>query len=54
MPGKVIVFTITGDQGMSVAHYLSQAGWEVAGFSRNPNSARAKGLPVSLLLFPLS
>lgn len=42
MPGKVIVFTITGDQGMSVAHYLSLAGWEVAGFSRNPKSARAK------------
>jgi len=40
---KVLVFTVTGDQGSSVARYLIEdGGFEIYGVTRNPESAAAK------------
>lgn len=39
----IFVFTVTGDQGRSVAGILQEAGWEVTGLVRNLESEQAKG-----------
>ncbi|RSH85557.1 hypothetical protein EHS25_003696 [Saitozyma podzolica] len=40
----IFVFTVTGDQGRSVAGILQEAGWEVTGLVRNLESEPAKAL----------
>jgi uncharacterized protein YbjT (DUF2867 family) len=40
---KFVVFTVTGDQGSSVAKYLVKEGYKVVGLTRNPDSDKAKG-----------
>lgn len=41
----MVVFTVTGDQGSSVARYLlKDGGYEVIGIARNPESDKAKGM----------
>lgn len=40
---SIFVFTVTGDQGRSVALILKQAGWEVTGLTRSTDSPSAKG-----------
>jgi hypothetical protein len=42
---SIFVFTVTGDQGKSVALILKQAGWEVTGLTRRTDSPSAKGEP---------
>jgi hypothetical protein len=42
---SIFVFTVTGDQGRSVALILKQAGWDVTGLTRSTNSPSAKGEP---------
>jgi len=44
MSKKIVVFTVTGDQGGSVARYLiKDGGYEVVGIVRDPSSDKAKG-----------
>jgi uncharacterized protein YbjT (DUF2867 family) len=44
MSKKIVVFTVTGDQGGSVARYLiKDGGYEVVGIVRDPSSEKAKG-----------
>ena len=44
MSKKIVVFTVTGDQGGSVARYLlKNGGYEVVGVVRDPSSDKSKG-----------
>lgn len=44
MSKKIVVFTVTGDQGGSVARYLlKDGGYEVVGVVRDPSSDKSKG-----------
>ena len=44
MSKTIVVFTVTGDQGSSVARYLINDGnFNVIGITRNPDSEAAKG-----------
>jgi uncharacterized protein YbjT (DUF2867 family) len=40
---KVVVFLVTGDQGLSVAKYLVKDDYKVVGLTRNPESDKAQG-----------
>lgn len=45
MSKKIVVFTVTGDQGGSVARYLlKDGGYEVVGVVRDPSSDKSKAL----------
>ncbi|WWC72314.1 uncharacterized protein I206_106276 [Kwoniella pini CBS 10737] len=43
---KVVIFTVTGDQGSSVAKYLleGETKYQISGVTRNPNSEKAQAL----------
>jgi uncharacterized protein YbjT (DUF2867 family) len=40
---KIVVFTATGNQGISVCEYLVKDGYHVIGITRNLGSENAKG-----------
>ncbi|EIW70046.1 hypothetical protein M231_06520 [Tremella mesenterica] len=47
MSKSIFVFTVTGEQGSSVAKYMLEAEWQVSGLTRNLESESAKKLAES-------